>query len=89
MGIFCGTIGLYCTNTKTGILLLDVFFRGLILNHISEICWTLKIGTSNTYLLLIPMKYLVYNYEKFSFGTTIKIILRYILKSCNKIAIHI
>ena len=31
-----------------------MFIGCLILNHISEICWILKISTSNTNLLLHP-----------------------------------
>ena len=52
--MFCITIGLYCICQllKIGVLLLYVFIRGLILNHISEICWKLKFGISNTNLLL-------------------------------------
>ena len=48
------TIVLYCICQllKTGHLLLFVFIRGLILNCISEIYWILKLGTSNTNLLL-------------------------------------
>ena len=54
MGIFSGTIGLYCIYQLliTGVLLLYVFIRGLILKDISEICWKLKSGTYNTNLLL-------------------------------------
>ena len=54
MRMFCGTIGLYYIFQllKTGNLLLYVFFRGLILNHISEIYWILEFGISNTNLLL-------------------------------------
>ena len=29
-----------------------MFIRGLILNHISEFCWILKLSTSNTNSLL-------------------------------------
>ena len=52
--MFCGTTGLYCICQllKTRNLLLYVFIRGLVLNHIFEIYWILKFGTSNTNLLL-------------------------------------
>ena len=52
--MFCGTIGLccICQLLKTEILLSYMFIRGLILNHVSEIRWILKFGTSNTNLLL-------------------------------------
>ena len=52
--MFCGTIGIYCICQllKTGILLLYMFIRGLILNHTFEIRWILKFSTSNTNLLL-------------------------------------
>ena len=54
MGMFCGTIGLYCICQllKTDILFLYMFIRGLILNQISEIRLILKFSTSNTNLLL-------------------------------------
>ena len=50
--MFCGTIGLYCICQllKTGILLLYIFIRGLILHYISEINWILKHISSNTNL---------------------------------------
>ena len=53
MVMFCVTIGLYCICQllKTGILLLYMFIRGLIVNHISEILWLSKFNTSNTKLL--------------------------------------
>ena len=54
MGMFLGTNGLYCICQllKTGILLLHMFTRNLLLNHISETCWILKLSISNTKLLL-------------------------------------
>ena len=53
VGMFCSTIGLYCICQllRMGVLLLYMFIRGLILNHISEIHWILKFSTSNTKLL--------------------------------------
>ena len=41
-----------CQWSKTEILLSYMFFRGLILNYVSEIRRILKFGTSNTNLLL-------------------------------------
>ena len=54
MEIFNGIIGLFCICQllKTGVLLLYMFIRGLILNHISEIRRILKFSTFNTNLLL-------------------------------------
>ena len=79
MGMFCVIIGLYCISQliKTRILLLYMFIRSLLLNPISEIHWISKISTSNTNLSNSDevSSILV---RKCSFGTKIKIILRYI-----------
>ena len=52
--MFCGTVCLYCICQllKTGILLLHMFVRSLILNRISEIRCGLKFSTDNANLLL-------------------------------------
>ena len=52
--MFCGHIVQYCICQllRTGILLLYMFIRGIIFNHISKIRWILKLNTSNTNLLL-------------------------------------
>ena len=54
MRMFYGTIGKYCTCqlSKPRILLLHMFIRCLVLNHISEIRWIFKIISFNTNLLL-------------------------------------
>ena len=54
MRMFSGTVGLWhiCQLLKTEILLLPMFIRGLLLNHILEIHCILEVSTSNTNLLL-------------------------------------
>ena len=54
-----GTVGLYCICQllKTEILLLHIFIRGLLLNHISKIRRILEFSTSNTNLLLYSNKF--------------------------------
>ena len=80
MGMFCGTAGLYCIcqRVKTGILLLHMFIRGLILNHVSETRWILKFSTSNTNLFLNSSKVSSILLRKMQFWFNNKIILRYI-----------